>query len=336
MSLIDAFGRRLTKLRISLTDRCNFRCLYCMPPEGIPYLPKDAHLGTEAIVRFVRIATCLGIRNVHLTGGEPLLRPDLVSLVGALAQIADLEDIALTTNGARLMALAKPLKDAGLHRINISLDSMDPARFQAITLSQAFVQVIDGIAAAITVGFPMKINMVVLRGMNDDEILSFARFALEHKVSVRFLEFMPLCGSGWRPELVYPIAELRALIASHFSLQELGRGHDAAERFAISEGARRGEIGFIGSLSEPFCDSCARMRLSSDGKIRPCLFSNTEFDVKALLDRNAPDGEIAAAIQNAVWQKPRGSKYASLENAHYLDAYEGQEQNNPLIHAIGG
>ena len=341
MSLVDSVGRQVTQLRISLTDRCNFRCLYCMPPEGISFLPKSAHLSRDAIVRFARIACKNGVRHIRLTGGEPLLRPDIVSIVPALSAIPELDDLALTTNGARLAALAEPLKCAGLHRVNVSLDSMDPAHFQAITLSQAFPQVMDGIAAAIAAGLALKINVVVLKGMNDVEILSFAQFAFEHDVTVRFLEFMPLCGSAWRPELVYPVGKIRDLIASHFTLREEPRGHDAAQRFVLTDGVREGRIGLIGALSEPFCDSCARIRLSSDGKIRPCLFSNVEFNIKALLDRDAPDEDIAEAIQDAVWRKPRGSKYAtdvsSVESStSYLRVYEGEEHHNPLIHSIGG
>lgn len=341
MSLVDSFGREVTQLRISLTDRCNFRCLYCMPPEGVPVLPKSAHLDQDAIVRFARIACKNGVRHIRLTGGEPLLRPDIVAIVRDLSAIPELDDLALTTNGARLAGLAGSLKSAGLTRVNVSLDSMDPAQFQAITLSQAFPQVMDGIAAVIAARLPLKINVVVLKGMNDAEILSFAQFAFEHDVTVRFLEFMPLCGSAWRPELVYPVGKIRELIGSHFTLCEELRGHDAAQRFVISDGKRQGRIGLIGALSEPFCDSCARIRLSSDGKIRPCLFSNVEFDIKALLDRGAPDEEIAEAIQAAVWRKPRGSKYAthvsSLESSEsYLKVYEGEAHRNPFIHAIGG
>ncbi len=334
-ALADSFGRPITHLRISLTDQCNFRCQYCMPSEGIDFLPQAAHLNNEAILCFVRVACRLGVSRVRLTGGEPLLRRDLLPLVEGLAAIPNLTDIALTTNGSRLESLAKPLKQAGLHRINVSLDSLNPKRFHAITRSRSFSQVMAGIEAALAVGFPLKLNVVVLNGMNDGEILSLVDFSLSHAIAVRFLEFMPLCGSAWKPEWVYPIGEVRRLIERHYHLTAESRGNEAAQTFWAESGTRKGRVGFVGSLSEPFCDTCTRMRLTVDGKIRPCLFSKQEFDVKSLLDAGASDGDLMEAIAAAIWQKPRGSKYAT-ETAPYLQAYDGKERENPFIHSIGG
>jgi cyclic pyranopterin phosphate synthase len=311
-----------------------------MPPEGLPLSPKENYLSKEAIIRFVRVASGLGVTRVRLSGGEPLLRHDLLEIVAGLAEIPGLKDIALTTNGFRLRTMAGPLKTAGLHRINVSLDSLDPDRFHAMTRSQGFDQVIAGIEEALKVGFPLKVNVVVLRGMNDSEILTFVELALRHSLSVRFLEFMPLCGSGWNAELVVPVAEIRRLIAKNFTLSEETRGNQAAQSFVVTDGARSGRVGFIGSLTEPFCDSCSRIRLSVEGKIRPCLFSNQEFSIRPLLDPKTSDQEIVAAIQTAVWKKERGSKYAQMDSdpgkVDYLQAYAGKEEQNPLIHNIGG
>ena len=310
-----------------------------MPPEGLACLSKNELMSDDAIVRFVSIACRLGVTRIRLTGGEPLLRPGVVDLVARLAKVPGLSDLGMTTNGSRLLELALPLKKAGLHRLNISLDSLEENQFKAITLSQMFPQVIAGIAAAAQLGFPIKINVVVLRSMNDDEILDFVRLALRENVAVRFIEFMPLCGTGWKPEMVYPLTEVKKLIRLHFNLTEEDRGDFVAQSFTVSDGVRRANLGFIATLSEPFCDTCSRIRLTADGKIRPCLFSREDFPVLPLLHSGATDDEIAALLRQAVFKKPRGSDYAEYWDRHKvvnLNAYQGREQDTPTIRSIGG
>jgi len=338
-SLIDSYGRRVTYLRVSLTDRCNYRCLYCMPPEGAAVMPKDHILTDDAIVQFVRVAATLGVERIRLTGGEPLLRPGLVELVSRLAKIPGVKDLGLTTNGSRLTALAVPLREAGLTRINVSLDSLEADAFEAITGGGRLSSVMEGIDAAMNAGLPLKINVVVLRGMNEGELLDFARLALRRGVQVRFIEFMPLCGTGWRPELVFPLTEVKAIMRAHFCAESMGRGSDVADLMTISDGRRTGEVGFIATLSEPFCDTCSRIRLTADGKIRPCLFSREDFAVSELLKTDVPDEMIAERIRYAVTNKPRGNAYDdAMREGGQADysAYAGLETATPSIRSIGG
>jgi len=331
--LVDRFGRRVSALRISLTDHCNFRCVYCMPPEGVPHVESDRYLSQDAIVRFVRIAAGMGVRRVKLTGGEPTVRKDILEIVRKIKAVEGIDDLSLTTNGSRLAEMAGPLRGAGLSRVNISLDSLDRSRFTAITRSDQYASVWAGIHEALRVGFPVKLNVVVLRGMERDEIVEFARLAVEHDIDVRFLEFMPLCGAGWQAGHVLPIAEVRDIVGRHFELTEMRRGDRPAQTFALAGG--RGRVGFIASLSEPFCADCSRMRLSADGKIRPCLFSNYEFDIAPALGNGASDADVAEKIRRAVWDKPWGSSFAD-------DPFrEGEDKDRksteaPFIHNIGG
>jgi cyclic pyranopterin phosphate synthase len=339
-SLRDSFGRTINYLRISLTEQCNFRCLYCMPPEGLPVKPKRFYLKPEAILRFVRVATGLGVTRVRLTGGEPLLRPELNRIVAGLARMNQLQDVSLTTNGFYLKQKAEELKSAGLHRINISLDSLEAQRFKAMARTEGLQQVLEGMDRALAIGFPLKLNVVILKGVNDGEILPFVEWALDRGVTIRFLEFMPLCGSAWNSKLVVPVAEMRQIVAGRFKLQEEFRGDAPAQTFRVSDGKRLGRVGFIGPLSEPFCDSCSRMRLSADGFLQPCLFSQDRYEIRSLLDSESNDDQIAQHIRKAAWLKPRGSKYANLtkpaERQQYLSAYRGMEEQNPLIHNLGG
>jgi len=332
--LVDSYGRRINNLRISLTDRCNFRCVYCMPPDGLPLLEKSRFLSTEQIVRFVRIVGDAGVSRYRLTGGEPLLRPDICDVVGALKEVPTVEELSITTNGSRLAELASPLREAGLDRINVSLDSVDRRRFEAVTLSAQYDRVRSGIESSLRAGFPVKLNMVVLKDLPQREIVEFVRLAVDHDIDVRFLEFMPLCGEGWEAELVYPIAEVRDIVARDFPMTETGpRGDRTAQTFTIDGG--RGKVGFIASLSEPFCDSCSRMRLTADGNIRPCLFSDYEVPVAHLLANGAGDDEVLAAIQTAVANKPRGNEFAEKPFAGEQD--EGRRvTNGPFIRTVGG
>lgn len=330
-TLVDSFGRRVTTLRISLTDRCNFRCVYCMPPEGVPLIPKSTFLSTEQIVRFARVAGTLGVTRYRLTGGEPLLRRDVVSIVEALRRVDTVEELSITTNGSQLAELAGPLKRAGLDRLNVSLDSLDAGRFERVTLFKHYERVRAGIDAALREGFPVKVNVVVLAGIPAEEILGFAQMAVDHDMDVRFLEFMPLCGTGWRPDLVYPIAKVREIVRNRFELEALPRGSAPAETFQIAGG--RGRVGFIAPLSEPFCESCARIRISADGKIRPCLFSSYEVDMAPYLEPGVSDERLQEQLRRAVWNKPAGSQFA---DDPFHEASSAPVTTGPAIRSIGG
>lgn len=330
--LADSFGRPVRTLRVSLTDHCNFRCVYCMPPEGVPHLEKSNYLSVEKIARFVRVAAELGVTHCRVTGGEPLLRKDVVDIVRALKNIDALQEVSMTTNGSLLPALARPLRDAGLDRLNISLDSLDPDRFESITLVSQYARVREGIRAAMAAGFPVKINVVVVRGMPDDEILAFVDMAVREDIDVRFLEFMPLCGSGWQADLVVPIGEVRDTVMRQHALRELPRGDRPAQLFEVDGG--RGRVGFIASLSEPFCGSCSRMRLTADGRIRPCLFSQYELSVAGVLE-SGDDTALAEAIRYAVWNKPWGSEFSEQPFAAG-ESLERKTGATPLIRNIGG
>jgi cyclic pyranopterin phosphate synthase len=330
--LVDSYGRRIDNMRISLTDRCNFKCVYCTPADGFPLLPKSRYLGLDHIVRLVRIVGATGVSRYRLTGGEPLLRPDIPEIVRTLKDVETVRELSITTNGSRLAALAGPLREAGLDRINVSLDSVDKRRFEEITLSRQYEKVRDGIHAALDAGFPVKLNMVVLKGLPDAEIVSFVELALAHDIEVRFLEFMPLCGEGWEANLVYPIADVRDVVRRQFELTERGpRGDKTAQIFSIAGGC--GSVGFIASLSEPFCDSCTRMRLTADGNIRPCLFSEYEYPVGPLVQNGASDDEILAAVRTAVANKPRGNQF--VEKPFSADA-DDSVSNGPYIRTVGG
>jgi len=330
-ALVDSMGRRITTLRISLTDRCNFRCVYCMPPEGVEHLPRAEYLSRDEIVRFVSLIASLGVSRYRLTGGEPLLRDDIVELVRELRAIDGVEELSMTTNGSHLDKMAVALRDAGLDRINISLDSLDPERFARIVRRSSYERVFAGVEAAIDAGFYVKINVVVLGGMTEEEILAFARLAHDRQLEVRFLEFMPLCGTGWRPDLVYPITRVRELVQERYRLQERPRGGHPAERFSIV--GSEGHVGFIAPLTEPFCESCSRIRISADGKLRPCLFSIYEADLGPVIKAAPTDAELAAAIREAVWHKPRGSQF---RDEPFVDGGAMPIAATPLIRNIGG
>ncbi|MDH3216890.1 MAG: GTP 3',8-cyclase MoaA [Candidatus Krumholzibacteria bacterium] len=331
-TLVDAFGRRVTNLRISLTDRCNFRCVYCMPPEGVPLLAKSRYLSVDEITRFVSVIGRLGVTRVRLTGGEPLLRKEVVEIVDSLRRVDSVYELSMTTNGSMLASLATPLKKAGLDRLNISLDSLEPERFRRVTLYSQFGRVRSGIDAALAEGFPVKLNVVVLHGISTNEIIDFARMASDHNIEVRFLEFMPLCGTGWRPDLVYPIGRVREIIEQRFDLQELPRDDKPAQTFSIAGGG--GKVGFIAPLSEPFCENCSRIRISADGRIRPCLFSDYEVSIGDLLRTHASEERLVAAIRYAVANKPRGSQFA--DEPFTSGRRDSEVSMGPNIRSIGG
>lgn len=302
--LVDRFGRLHDSMRISITDRCNFRCVYCMPEE-VEFFPKEQILSYEEIVRLARIAGGLGVTKFRLTGGEPLVRRDVAALVSALAALPGVRDLSLTTNGVRLAEMARPLYQAGLRRLNVSLDSLDPERFAQLTRRNLFHQVVEGLEEAARVGFaPVKVNAVAIRGFTEAELLDFARLARERAFQVRFIEFMPLDGDdGWDHAQVLTGAEMVAAIDAVYPLEPAGRPHasDPASLYRFKDG--RGEIGIIPTVSEPFCAACNRIRLTADGRLRYCLFATEETDLKTPLRAGATDDELAHLLVATVRAK---------------------------------
>ncbi|MEN9643723.1 MAG: molybdenum cofactor biosynthesis protein MoaA [Actinomycetota bacterium] len=319
MDLIDPFGRTIRDLRISVTDRCNFRCTYCMPEEGMKWLPRSEVLTFEEIERLARIfVEHFEVDGLRLTGGEPTIRAHMPVLVRKLAALRVPQhsasafagrkpDLSITTNGATFRLLAHELRDAGLDRVNISLDTLDRAKFERMTRRDELVRVLDGIEAAKEAGFsPVKINAVIERGVNDDEIVALARFGREHDVEVRFIEFMPLDATGhWMNDKVVGQDEIVAAVHAEFPLEALPpQGAAPASQWRYVDGA--GTIGVIPTVTRPFCDDCDRVRLTADGQFRTCLFATTEFDLLRLLRNGATDTELASEIQRAVGTKWAG------------------------------
>ena len=303
--LVDPFGRTVRDLRISVTDRCNFRCQYCMPAEGMQWLPRKDILSFEEIERFARICVSrFGFNGIRLTGGEPLVRAHFPELVERLAGLG--VDLALTTNGATLRLHAAALVAAGLTRINISLDSLQRERFTELTRRDELDRVLDGVDAALEAGLqPIRINVVMMRGINDDEIVDFANYGREKDVTVRFIEFMPLdAGDVWTDRLVVPADEIIKTIGEAFPIEPVERGNEPAERWRYSDG--NGEVGVIASVTKPFCGNCDRVRLTAEGQFRTCLFAVDEFDMRSLLRSEANDEAIADAISAAVGTKWAG------------------------------
>ncbi len=305
-ALVDSFGRQVVDLRVSVTDRCNFRCRYCMPAEDMRWLPREEILTFEEVERVVSIFVHhFGLQSVRLTGGEPTARAHLPELVRRLAALP--VELSMTTNGASLARLARPLAQAGLHRVTVSLDSLQPERFAAMTGRDVLGQVLQGIEAALEAGLhPVKVNTVTMRGFNDDEVVDLARWGRELGVEVRFIEFMPLDGAGeWSAERVVPAEEVLSRLQEVFALEPMGaRGSQPAERFRYSDG--RGTVGVIASVTRPFCGDCDRARLTAEGALRSCLFSVTERDLRPLLRGGATDEEVAAAIEAEVAAKWAG------------------------------
>jgi len=323
--LIDSFGRILRDLRVSVTDRCNFRCLYCLPeteaaqnfyrgrwaamPDATPILqqwvPRSKILTFEEIERVVRLAAGLGIQKIRLTGGEPLLRNGLEALVGRIGGIPGVSDLAMTTNGFLFPQKARALRQAGLRRVSFSLDSLDRDNFKKITARDGLGEVLHSINLAQELGFhPVKVNAVIIRDINDHEIESLAQLARERNLSMRFIEFMPLDSArAWLKEMVVPGREVFARLQARFDLRPLPSDNPAetAKRWAFPDG--RGEIGIIAPVSEPFCGHCNRLRLTADGKIRTCLFSVGEHDLRSRLRNGNSDADIAEWLKEVVWQK---------------------------------
>jgi cyclic pyranopterin phosphate synthase len=307
--LKDSFGRVITNLRISVTDRCNFRCTYCMPARGMKWMDKDKILSFEEIARLTEIFSSLGVSRLRLTGGEPLIRKELHVLVGMLSRIGGIDDISLTTNGYFLGEQINMLADAGLKRVNVSLDSLKSDSFSTITRRSYYEKVRQGITEASSAGLsPIKINVVLIRGFNDNEIPDFAELARKSNFIIRFIEFMPIGSDDkWNIEHVVTSDEIIRTIESGLGIRlkpKSKRTGQPADTYVFEDGV--GEIGFISSVSQPFCEQCNRVRITSDGKLRTCLFSKAETDLKSLLRGGAGDGEIRDAIIHAVSNKERG------------------------------
>src|SRR4051812_30269179 len=306
--LVDTFGRVHTDLRISVTDRCNFRCSYCMPVEDMKWLPRDEILTYEEIERAARVLQGLGVTAVRLTGGEPLVRADLPALVSKLSALG-FDDLSLTTNGVGLAHLAPALYEVGLRRVNVSCDSLDRERFAAITRRDSLPAVLEGMDAAEGAGLaPVKVNVVLMRDVNDDEVVDFAAFARETARPVRFIEYMPLdAAHAWERPDVVPAHEIVERIDAVFPLQRVGSRDDdpaPADRYRFADG--QGEIGVIASVTDNFCGTCNRLRLTADGALRNCLFATQESSVRDLLRSGASDSDLEALCRQVVWSKATG------------------------------
>jgi cyclic pyranopterin phosphate synthase len=307
--LVDSYGRVADDLRISVTDRCNFRCIYCMPAEGLKWLAREDILRYEEIVRLARIfVERYGVRTIRITGGEPLVRVKLEELIGMINAIDPTLDITMTTNGVLLRQKARALKDAGLKRINISLDTLRMDTFKDMARSDAFDRVMDGITAAREVGlWPIKLNMVVMKGHNDEEVVDFARLARSEGYEVRFIEFMPLDGDNiWTNEQVVPSRRIQEQIEDLFPLEPVVDTRPGpATRFKFADGTQGG-IGFISSVSQAFCTTCNRVRLTAEGGLRTCLFSLHETPLRDLMRSGVSDDHLGGVIETAIWRKEEG------------------------------
>jgi cyclic pyranopterin phosphate synthase len=328
--LVDRFGRVHRDLRISLTDRCSLRCTYCMPAEGVPWLPGSTLLTTAELVRIAAVAVAHGVTEIRLTGGEPLLRPDVVDVVAAMAALDGPEgspEISLTTNALRLPALAAPLADAGLARVNISIDTLQRERFRDLTRRDRLTDTLAGIAAADAAGFrPIKLNAVAMRGVNDDELVDLVRYAVDRGYEMRFIEQMPLdAGHTWARRTMVTGTEILERLGEVFALTEIpGRGSAPAERWLVDGGPST--VGVIRSVSAPFCGACDRVRLTADGQLRSCLFARTETDLRTILRDGGTDDELEAAIRTCLAGKQPG---------HGIDDPTFLQPDRPMS-AIGG
>jgi cyclic pyranopterin phosphate synthase len=304
--LIDQLGRVHTSLRISVTDRCNIRCFYCMPNENVQFVPRAELLSFEEITRFVRVIAQMGVRRLRLTGGEPLMRSDLPRLVEQLAAVSGVDDLALTTNGMLLSEQAAALRKAGLRRINISLDTLREDVFQKISRRPGLDRVLAGIAAAQDAGFErIRLNAIAIHGLTEDEIVPLARFARERRLELRFIEFMPLdAEQHWQSTDVLDGETIRRILEAEFgALVPIGRDHPSqpASDFQYADGS--GRIGLIRPVSQPFCGDCDRLRLTAEGQVRNCLFSTAEWDARAILRSGGSDDELAQLVRDCVWAK---------------------------------
>ncbi len=326
-ALIDSYGRVARKLRISVTDRCNFRCSFCMP-EHPAWLPKDETLSFQEIKRLTKIFASLGVDTIRLSGGEPLVRSGIEELVAMLKDVEGISSIKMTTNGFFLEEKAKALKDAGLNSVTVSLHSLRKERFENVTGKLACERVLKGIMAAMDIGLPVKMNCVVINGFNDDEVVDFASLAHKTGLTVRFIEYMPFDGKKlWNPEKVFSGKKIIERIRESYELEPIPRelgSTSVAFRFRDSQG----KIGLITSITAPFCGDCDRVRLKADGKLVPCLFSSSEYDLRPLLKEKASDVQIAGFIKKCFWSKDAGVE-------RKLDQVLSIRHVRPM-HTIGG
>ena len=327
--LLDQFGRTHSNLRISVTDRCNIRCFYCMPADHVQFMERKELLTFEEIERFARTVVPLGVNKIRLTGGEPLVRRDLHRLVRKLAAIEGIQDIGLTTNGILLADQAAGLYASGLRRLNVSLDALDPVRFREVTRRDGYEQVLDGIRTAQQIGFaPIKVNAVTIRGVTESEIVPFGHFARESGCEIRFIEYMPLdADAAWERDKVLFAQEIIDTLSRDIMPLVLNGQPDPnapATDYVFEDGL--GRIGFIPSVSHPFCEHCNRFRLTADGKLRNCLFSLDETDIKSLLRGGAADDEIIAAVRASITEKWAG---------HQINAADFVQPQRPM-YSIGG
>lgn len=330
MAFVDTFGRVHDDLRLSITDRCNLRCAYCMPHEPVWY-PHEAILSFEEITRVARIAVAEGVAKLRVTGGEPLVRRDVATLIGSLAKLPGVQDLSLTTNGVLLEPLAAELARAGLRRVNVSLDTLDRDRFARMSGRDRLPDVLRGLAAADAAGIrPIKINAVLLRGENEHEAVDLVRFGRDHGYEVRFIEFMPLENDrSWDPGRVVRGSDVRRAIGAVWPIvpDPAGDPHAPATRFLFEDGS--GAVGFIDSVSSPFCGACSRIRLTSDGKFRVCLYDDLEADLRAALRGGATDERIVALMREALARKGRGGALDILESRTAIPLAR-------TMHQIGG
>ncbi len=329
MPLVDQFGRIHNNLRISVTDRCNIRCTYCMPAGNVQFLPRSEVLSFEEIERFVKAVVPLGINKIRLTGGEPLVRQQLHQLVERIVSIEGIEDVGITTNGILLADQAQQLYNAGLRRLNVSLDALSAEKFRQITRREGYEQVVAGIQKAREVGFdPIKVNAVSIRGFSESEIVPFGHFARETGVELRFIEYMPLdADAAWeRDKVLFAHEIIDTLSKEIMPLLPCGEfdEHAPATDYMFEDGV--GKVGFIASVSQPFCESCNRFRLTADGKLRACLFSLEEADVRSLLRGGASDEELQQTVRDCIWQKWEGHE---INTARFI-------QPTRAMHSIGG
>jgi cyclic pyranopterin phosphate synthase len=324
--LLDTFGRVHDNLRVSVTDRCNLRCTYCMP-EDVTFLPKDELLSFEEIAHVVRVAVGLGVNKVRLTGGEPLMRRDLHKLVAMLGGIHGLRDVGLTTNGLLLKAQAESLWRAGLRRLNVSLDTLDPGRFRELSRRDGLEQVLDGLAAARAVGFErIKVNAVAIRGLTEEDVVPLARYCRENGFELRFIEYMPIGADPWERDKVLPAHDILDRLEAVFGPLSPAPDLDArapALEFCYADGGR---VGIIASVTRPFCRQCNRLRLTADGKLRNCLFALDEADVRPFLRNSPDDTALAETVRQVVWEKWEGHE---INTARFVKPAR-------TMHAIGG
>ena len=328
--LVDSYGRRIKSMRISVTDKCNFRCTYCMPAEGLPWLKKAEILSYEELVRIARVAVSIGIEQIRLTGGEPLVRRDVPELVRSLRKIEGLRSLSITTNGILLKQQAGALAEAGLTRVNVSLDSLVREKFAKIARRDQMARVLEGLEELEKYPsiHPIKVNAVAIREFSEEEVLDFVKLARNKAYVMRWIEFMPLDADQiWRKEDILTGAEIKAIIETAYGpLVQITSGDpsETARRYTFSDGI--GEVGFINPVSEPFCASCDRIRLTADGQLRTCLFATEETDLRAVIRSEASDDDLAATIRRAVWNK---------ELKHYIGDKRFKRANRSMS-MIGG